>query len=51
MAVIEVGESMTWEEGAVILSGVALHAFVIANGLLDGCVFISQPVPLFHTTV
>lgn len=51
MAVIEVGEPMAWEKGAVILSGVALHAFVMSNGLLDGRVFIGQPVPLFHTTV
>lgn len=51
MAVIEEGEPMAWEEGAVILSGEALHAFVMADGLLDGSVFISQPVPLFHTAV
>lgn len=51
MAVVKVSESVAWEKGAVVLRGVALHALVMANGLLDGRVFISQPVPLFHTTV
>lgn len=51
MAVIKIGKSMAWEKGAGFLSGEALHAFVMANGLLDGGVFISQPMPLFHTSV
>lgn len=51
MAVIEQGKPTAWEEGDVIFVGEALHAFVMANGLLDGCIFVSQPVPLFHTTV
>lgn len=51
MAVIKIGKSMAGEKGAGVLGGEALHAFVMANGLLDGCVFIIQPMPLFHTSV
>lgn len=40
MAAIEVGEPIAWEEGDVVLSGEALHALIVANGLLDGRVFV-----------